>query len=289
MAIINIGNKTVIPISSSILPAGGFNIDAMYQTEYISDLWSIYPTSGDVKKVIQEGQQVYITKGSQWIVPHSELEDYSYPEILPEGYEIIKPEGMNFDVIRSKYHKGEIWVLTDKQYFNNAIFKFDVQSFTEQDTEFISGWTKLETSTSARKLINTKQDKLVDGSEEKPHLIWSSDGWNVGKIKIDDTVPEENKIKDTVLSFDGTKVIWKTLDTTSNLPTDDRETGNVLTVGEQGNLIWSSISQVEIEEHGNLGIETIPITESYTISNKNISANIYSKAAVDNMLSWDMI
>lgn len=275
MAIINITqSKTTLPLSSPMLPGGKFNIDSMYQTQYINDLWEQYPYHDSVKNVITEGQQVYITEGSKWIYDWSQEPG---PPSYIIGTKYDRYTDLKKDIIYTTEHKGEIWVLVDITNISKPIYALDIKTLKGSKQEGVLGW----------RLLGEKS--LKEGSDTSPHLIWSSDGWSVGKIKIDDTVPEENKIKDTVLSFDGTKVVWKTLDTTSNLPTDNREAGNVLTVGEQGNLIWSSISQTEIEAHGNLGIETIPITESYTISNKNISANIYSKEAVDNMLSWDMI
>lgn len=143
------------------------------------------------------------------------------PPTYPLGTKYTRYEELKKDVIYTTEHKGEVWVLIDITNITNPIYSLDIQTLTSVKTDKILGWRLLGENT------------LKEGSQENPHLIWSSEeGWISGKIKIEDIVPKENKIKDTVLLFDGTKVIWKTLDTTSNLPTDDKEAGNVLTVGE---------------------------------------------------------
>lgn len=292
MAIIHVNsNSAVVPISAPIKPTGKFNIDAMYEAEYISDLWKFYPREDLIGKYIQEGQQVYITKGSQWVIRDTELGPYQYPDVIPNGYERVRYEDKKYDVLTSSKHKGEIWVLTDLSKISNDFLELDITNgFIEQNTGKIPGWTKLVNEPQVIKLLNTKQDRLNDGSADKSHLIWSSEGgWVPGKIKIEDIVPNEGKVKDSVLSFDGQHVIWKTLDTTHNLPTENKIEGNVLTVSKEGNLVWSSVSGFKIEKHGNLGTEEDPIAERYTLSNNTDSANIYSKEAVDHMLSWKNI
>lgn len=280
MAIINIGNKTVIPISSSILPAGGFNIDAMYQTEYISDLWSIYPISGDTKKVIQEGQQVYITNGSQWIVPHSVLGDYIYPEILPEGYEIIKPEGKNFDIIRSKSHKGEIWVLTNLNNFKNPIYDFDVATLQEKSIlSPQSGWKRLAYVDDLSEYIKkedisyvykykgsvpTENDLPTTGVQvgdvynvesTGDNYAWTGESWDkLGGCLL----PKGNESNPHLIwtsdkGWTASKISINDIE----LPNNGKE-NDVLSLNAEGNLIWSSVNQKKelpdysIEEQSNI-------------------------------------
>lgn len=193
MAIINITqSNTTLPLSSPMLPGGKFNIDSMYQTQYINDLWEQYPYHDSVKNVITEGQQIYITKGSKWVYDwNAEIT----PPIYPIGTKYTRYEELKKDVIYTTEHKGEVWVLIDITNISNPIYNLDIQTLTSIKTDKILGWR----------------------------------------------------------------------------------------------LLGETAPQVNIEEHGNLGTETTPIIESYTISNKNISANIYSKEAVDNMLSWGEI
>lgn len=193
MAIINITqSSTTLPLSSPMLPGGQFNIDSMYQTQYVNDLWEQYPYHDSVKNVITEGQQIYITKGSKWVYDWSaEIA----PPTYPIGTKYTRYEELKKDIIYTTEHKGEVWVLIDITNIANPIYSIDLQTLTSVKTDKILGWR----------------------------------------------------------------------------------------------LLGETAPQVSIEEHGNLGTETIPIIESYTISNKNISANIYSKEAVDNMLSWGTI
>jgi hypothetical protein len=199
------------------------------------------------------------------------------PPTYPLGTKYTRYEELKKDVIYTTEHKGEVWVLIDITNIANPIYRLDIQNLTSVKTDKILGWRLLGENT------------LKEGSQENPHLIWSSEkGWIPDKIKIEDIVPEEKKIKDNVLSFDGTKVIWKSLDTTADLPTENRVEGNVLTVGTEGNIIWSSINSVKIEPKESTDGD-LTIVESYTISNDTISANIYSKEAVDTILSWKNI
>lgn len=272
MALINIAqSKTTTPLSSPILPGGKFNIDSMYQTQYINDLWEQYPNHDSVKNVITEGQQVYIAEGSKWV--HDWSSEIA-PPTYPLGTKYTRYEELKKDVVYTTEHKGEVWVLIDITNIANPIYSLDIQTLTSVKTDKILGWRLFGENT------------LKEGSQENPHLIWNSEeGWTSGKIKIEDIVPEENKIKDTVLSFDGTKVIWKSLDTVADLPTENRVVGNVLTVGINGNIIWSSVNSVKIDTQEIID-EDVTIIESYTISNDTTSANIYSKEAINHILSW---
>lgn len=106
---------------------------------------------------------------------------------------------------------------------------------------------------------NKYQDKFEDGSDEKPHLIWSSDNWKPGKIQIKDVVSTENS-----------------------------EAGNVLTITQAGDVVWSSAITVT-DKGNNIDTEELPIAEYYEISTGNKSIDVYSKQGVDELLEWHVI
>lgn len=114
-----------------------------------------------------------------------------------------------------------------------------------------SGWEKIDSQ--------NKQDKIESGSNETPHLIWTSDNWKPGKIQIKDIVPTENN-----------------------------NAGNVLTATETGDVIWSSV--VTITDKGNIiNTENQSVAEYYEISTGAKSIDIYSKQGVDELLKWNII
>ena len=113
-----------------------------------------------------------------------------------------------------------------------------------------SGWEKIDSQ--------NKQDKIESGSNETPHLIWTSDNWKPGKIQIKDIVPTENN-----------------------------NAGNVLTATETGDVIWSSV--VTITDKGNIINENQSISEYYEISTGTKSVDVYSKQGVDELLKWNII
>lgn len=114
-----------------------------------------------------------------------------------------------------------------------------------------SGWERIDSQ--------SKQDKFEDGSDEKPHLIWSSDNWKPGKIQIKDIISTENS-----------------------------NAGDVLTVTQTGDIIWSSAITIT-DKGNNVGTEELPIAEYYEISTGNKSINVYSKQGVDELLEWNVI
>ena len=141
MAIVYIKGGTT-SISSSLKPQGSYPINALYVTEYLSDLWSQYSTTAN-SQLVYEGLQVYISKGNQWKIYNSEL---GYPEFneLPEKWSYESIEGKNYKLLTTTEHKGEIWVLTDKENYKNQFLQFNPGTLNEEKLEdVIPGWTKL--------------------------------------------------------------------------------------------------------------------------------------------------
>jgi hypothetical protein len=106
------------------------------------------------------------------------------------------------------------------------------------------------------KLKTEKQDKLSDGSAEKPHLIWVSEtnedgvttgAWTPGKIEIPVT-PEERLVPETagvespaILAWDGTNIIWSSSEVQKELPEYSVDNaGQILTVNTEGSIIWQT-------------------------------------------------
>lgn len=92
-------------------------LDAKYHVEYINDLWKTVPDQICNKEVdmIAEGQQIFITKGTNW--------NTSSEDVL-------------------KAHKGEIWVLIDKKNISTPLFDFVNGKEIDLKVEN-PGWRKL--------------------------------------------------------------------------------------------------------------------------------------------------
>lgn len=122
MAYIDI-QKDKAPYSSnytSFYTKGPSILDGKYRVQFIEDLWDAVPTrfySYDKNNILRdniaEGQQVYITEGSKT------------NEINPIN------------------HKGEIWVLIDKQNITKPIFEYNPETGIETKTEGPHGWRLL--------------------------------------------------------------------------------------------------------------------------------------------------
>ena len=141
MAIVYIKGGTT-SISSSLKTQGAYPIDSLYITEYLSDLWSQYSTKAN-SALVYEGLQVYISKGNQWKIYSSEL---GYPEFdeLPEGWTYESVEGKDYRLLKTTDHKGEIWILSDKDNYKNQFLNFNPGTLKEEKIDdVISGWTKL--------------------------------------------------------------------------------------------------------------------------------------------------
>lgn len=110
-------------------------------------------------------------------------------------------------------------------------------------------------------LIGQKQDAIGTGSEEKPHVIWSStdNKWIPGKIEI----PQE-------------------------LPSYDlNNAGQVLTVDTDGStVIWASAPISTTVKKNEATEETV---ETYTIAQGKTSVNVYSTEQIDSFFSWHNI
>ena len=150
-------NKSVLSISKPIQITAPGHLDAMYATEYLSDLWLWYPHDDRVNNYIQEGQQVYITKGQR----------FDWENNTPPGFEEKWPEDThgfttpeldeyNWYITTSEKHKGEVWVLVDKTKIAEPIYTFDQISFQEVLTDKPVGWKKL----------------LQDGDAANANLQW---------------------------------------------------------------------------------------------------------------------
>ena len=115
MAYIYISNAA-FPTNTYYLKANK-PLDAKYNVQYISDLWTSVPSSLYIPKYnidhIPEGQQIYITNGSKC----GDVETAS--------------------------HKGEIWVLIDKLHITKPIFEYNLETGIETKTEGPHGWRLL--------------------------------------------------------------------------------------------------------------------------------------------------
>lgn len=166
MAIIHIHNPNTNPgintnIQGAIVTNSNFPIDALYKTEYINDLFGAYAKSA--QNVIYNGLQVYIEKGSRWKITEldNSLEsifDILSKTTLPEGWIYESPEqtGKSYGWIYTPTHKGEVWILRDKDKAGNAFKQFSLHDFTESFTDAESGWKKL----------------LQDGDATNANLQW---------------------------------------------------------------------------------------------------------------------
>lgn len=110
MAYLDISKKYVLT-QSSITTETATVLDGKYRVQFIEDLWIEVPKNyyyqnnqGRFFDKIAEGQQVYIAEGN---------------------------------------HKGEIWVLIDKQNIAKPIFEYDSETGEEIKTEGPHGWKKL--------------------------------------------------------------------------------------------------------------------------------------------------
>jgi hypothetical protein len=106
------------------------------------------------------------------------------------------------------------------------------------------------------KLKTEKQDKLSEGSAEKPHLIWVSEtneegvttgAWTPGKIEIPVTpevrlVPETTGVESpAILAWDGTNIVWSSSEVQKELPDYSIDNaGQILTVNTEGNIVWQA-------------------------------------------------
>lgn len=119
MAYIDINTKSYPSDFTSFYTKGATVLDGKYRVNYISDLWTEVPAKfykevgGRLIDQIAEGQQVYITNGTNW------------QETPTEN------------------HKGEIWVLTDKTKISTPIFEYNSETGEEIKTEGPHGWKKL--------------------------------------------------------------------------------------------------------------------------------------------------
>lgn len=110
MAYLDISKKYVLT-QSSITTETATVLDGKYRVQLIEDLWIEVPKNyyyqnnqGRFFDKIAEGQQVYIADGN---------------------------------------HKGEIWVLIDKQNIAKPIFEYDQETGVEIKTEGPHGWRLL--------------------------------------------------------------------------------------------------------------------------------------------------
>lgn len=111
------GTQYTLPNESMITDTDTV-LDGKYRVEYIEDLWTsvpskFYPTVKGVRKnKIAEGQQVYIAKGS-----------------MLSGEEMTS-------------HKGEVWVLINKENIEMPLFDFIDGNEVDLKVEN-PGWKKL--------------------------------------------------------------------------------------------------------------------------------------------------
>lgn len=113
-------------------------------------------------------------------------------------------------------------------------------------------------------LLNTKQNKIEGGSEEKRHIIWSSEenDWVAGKIEITDIISTENSNNNDILA---------------------------VKVDESGtkNIIWTSSSTITKEDVTHEG-SVVGTKDTITTLDGN-STTVYSSGAVDSMFAWSYI
>lgn len=158
-------------------------------------------------------------------------------------------------------------------------------------------------------LKTQKQDKLEDGSSEKPHLIWVSETneegvttgkWTPGKIEIP-TTPEERLVPETtnvehpaILVWDGNNVTWSASEVQKELPEYTLEDeGKILVVSKTTNENNEKIAEVVWATAPNnttiTNTKEEKIVISSVISNGEESVEVYSKEAVNNLLSWEQL
>jgi hypothetical protein len=102
-----------------------------------------------------------------------------------------------------------------------------------------------------------------------------------GKISIDSIVPSENKAENSVLAYDGEKVIWTTVEVQPELPSTNKVAGKILTVSSDGvNVEWA-------DAPNSTTITTVDNVS--TISNGTDSTEVYTKNGVINLLSWETL
>jgi hypothetical protein len=158
-------------------------------------------------------------------------------------------------------------------------------------------------------LKTQKQDKLEDGSSEKPHLIWVSETneegvttgkWTPGKIEIPVT-PEERLVPETtdvdhpaILVWDGNNVTWSASEVQKELPEYTLEDeGKILVVSKTTNENNEEIAEVVWATAPNnttiTNTKEEEVVISSVISNGEESVEVYSKEAVNNLLSWEQL
>lgn len=158
------------------------------------------------------------------------------------------------------------------------------------------------------KLKTEKQDKLSDGSAEKPHLIWVSEtneegvttgAWTPGKIEIPVT-PEERLVPETagvespaILAWDGTNVIWSSSEVQKELPEYSVDNaGQILTVNTEGSVVWQT---APVSTTVTKDVIADGQTQTYTITQDENSVavydtkDVYTKTEVDSMFTWQTL
>lgn len=158
------------------------------------------------------------------------------------------------------------------------------------------------------KLKTEKQDKLSDGSAEKPHLIWVSEtneegvttgAWTPGKIEIPVT-PEERLVPETagvespaILAWDGANIIWSSSEVQKELPEYSIDNaGQILTVNTEGSIVWQT---APVSTTVTKDVIADGYTQTYTITQDENSVavydakDVYTKTEVDSMFTWQTL
>lgn len=158
------------------------------------------------------------------------------------------------------------------------------------------------------KLKTEKQDKLSDGSAEKPHLIWVSEtneegvttgAWTPGKIEIPVTpevrlVPETTGVESpAILAWDGTNIVWSSSEVQKELPEYSVDNaGQILTVNTEGSIVWQT---APVSTTVTKDVITEGQTQTYTITQDENSVavydakDVYTKTEVDSMFTWQTL
>ena len=278
MAIVYIQGGTT-NIVSSIKTQGPYPIDALYVTEYLSDLWTVY--SGKSGQ-LYEGFRVYIQNGNQWKFYKNEFG--SYVEFdnndLPEGWTYEIRESKGYGVLKTNQHKGEIWVLTNLNNFKNPIYDFDVATLQEKSIlSPQSGWKRLayvdDLSEYVKKedisyvykykgSVSTENDLPTTGVQvgdvynvesTGDNYAWTGESWDkLGGCLL----PKGNESNPHLIwtsdkGWTASKISINDIE----LPNNGKE-NDVLSLNAEGNLIWTSVNQKKelpdysIEEQSNI-------------------------------------
>lgn len=158
------------------------------------------------------------------------------------------------------------------------------------------------------KLKTEKQDKLSEGSAEKPHLIWVSEtneegvttgAWTPGKIEIPVTpevrlVPETTGVESpAILAWDGANIVWSSSEVQKELPDYSIDNaGQILTVNTEGNIVWQA---APVSTTVTKDVIAEGQTQTYTITQDENSVtvydakDVYTKTEVDNMFTWQTV